>query len=88
MAHSVSAEKRIRQNERRRVRNRMTKSKIRTASKAFLTAVSTKNNDAAKQAYSEVEKLIDTATGKGVVHKNTAARTKSRFHKKLTEIQA
>ena len=51
--------------------------------KKFLDAVDAENKNSASEQLRIVTKLIDTAAGKGVYHKNTAARTKSRLHKKL-----
>jgi len=78
-----SAAKRHRQSEKRRVQNRAVRSKVRSGIKKFLEAVDAKNKDGATEQLRVVSKLIDTAAGKGVYHKNTAARTKSRLHKKL-----
>ena len=63
--------------------NRAVRSKVRSGIKNFLEAVEAKNKDSASEQLRTVTKLIDTAAGKGVYHKNTAARTKSRLHKKL-----
>ncbi len=86
MANSKQAEKRIRQNEKRRMRNKMAKSKIRTATKKFEVAVHKKNKEEASIAFSEMVKLMDTAAGKGIYHKNTVARKKSRMAKLLNSI--
>ena len=59
---------------------------MRSGIKKFLEAVDAKNQDSASEQLRTVSKLIDTAAGKGVYHKNTAARTKSRLHKKLNSI--
>ena len=74
-----SAEKRERQEERRRLRNRMAKRTMRTAIKKFDAAVSTGDKDAAVKALAESSKLLDTVAGKGIIHRNTAARKKSRL---------
>jgi small subunit ribosomal protein S20 len=78
-----SAAKRHRQSETRRVMNRAVRSQVRSGIKNFLEAVDASNKDGASEKLQVVTKLIDTAAGKGVYHKNTAARTKSRLHKKL-----
>ncbi len=83
MANSNSAAKRNRQNERHRIRNRMIKSKVRTGIKSFLEAVEKKDAPAAEQRLQTAVSLLDSATRKGIYHKNTAARTKSRLQKKL-----
>ena len=74
-----SAEKRERQEERRRLRNRMAKSTMRTAIKKFDAAVAAGDKDAAVKALAERSKLLDTVAGKGIIHRNTAARKKSRL---------
>jgi small subunit ribosomal protein S20 len=56
---------------------------VRSGIKKFLEAVEAQNKDSASERLRSVTKLIDTAAGKGVYHKNTAARTKSRLHKRL-----
>ena len=63
--------------------NRAVRSQVRSGIKKFVDAVDTENKDSASEQLQVVTKLIDTAAGKGVYHKNTAARTKSRLHKKL-----
>lgn len=82
-----SAAKRHRQSEKKRLMNRAVRSKVRSGMKKFLDAVDSKNKDSASEQLQVVTKLIDTAAGKGVYHKNTAARTKSRLHKKLNSME-
>jgi len=48
--------------------------------------VDSKEKATAETQYAEVVKLIDTASGKGLYHRNTAARKKSRLYKKLTAL--
>jgi small subunit ribosomal protein S20 len=62
------------------------RSKVRTSIRSFLEAVDAQDRSTAEQRLHEVTKLIDTAAGKGVYHKNTAARTKSRLQKKLNAL--
>ncbi len=83
-----SAAKRHRQSEKRRVRNRSIRSRVRNSIRKYLEAVDATNNDVASERLSEVTKLIDAAAGKGVYHRNTAARTKSRLHKKLSALNS
>ena len=78
-----SAAKRHRQSEKRRASNRAVRSEVRSGVKKFLEAADAGNKESATEQLQVVTKLIDTAAGKGVYHKNTAARTKSRLHKKL-----
>lgn len=83
MAGRGSAEKRNRQNEKRRIRNKSIKSEVRTSIKKFHAALADNNTDRADQFLKDVEKKIDSAAGKGVYHKNNAARKKQRLYKKL-----
>ncbi len=85
---SKSAEKRERQNEKRRMRNRAAKSAVRTSVKKFLAAVETGDKEAAEVALKLSLKLIDTASSKGIVHRNTASRTKSRLHIRFNKMNA
>ena len=78
-----SAAKRHRQSEKRRASNRAVRCEVRSGVKKFLDAADAGNKESATEQLQVVTKLIDTAAGKGVYHKNTAARTKSRLHKKL-----
>ena len=83
MANKKSAEKRYRQSIVRRMRNRQAKSEIRNAVKKFTSGVEKKDKEAADLALQQVQKLLDTAAGKGIIHRNTVARKKSRLSKKL-----
>ncbi len=74
-----SAEKRERQEAKRRLRNRMAKSTMRTAIKKFDAAVAAGDKAAAEKALAESSKLLDTVAGKGIIHRNNAARKKSRL---------
>ena len=79
MANIKSAKKRILIAEANRQRNVAVKSEIKTAIKKALTLAEGKDNDALNASISEVYKLCDKAVSKGVLHKNTAARKKSRL---------
>ena len=74
-----SAEKRERQNAARRLRNHSAKSTVRTAIKKFDAAVAAGDKAAAATAMAESCKLRDSAAGKGIIHKITASRKKSRI---------
>ena len=76
-----SAKKRQRQNLAHRLRNREYKSAVRTAKNKFLLALKAEDKNLAGEKLQVYMKTIDTAQGKGVFHKNTAARKKSRLHK-------
>lgn len=86
MPNSNDAAKRHRQNLKRRTHNRGIRSRVRTSIKAFDIAVDKKDKTVAESSYAEFVKLIDTAAGKGLYHSNTAARKKSRLHKKLASL--
>ena len=83
LANNNSAAKRNRQNERQRMRNKMIKSQVRTGIKGYLEAIETKDAGSAEEQLKSTLSLIDSAARKGVYHRNTAARTKSRLQKKL-----
>lgn len=87
MAGQGSAAKRHRQSERRRIRNRAVRSQVRSGIKGFLAAVRGENKETAAEQLKAVTRLLDSATGKGVYHKNTAARTKSRLTHKLNAMK-
>lgn len=76
MANTKSALKQMRQNEKRRLRNRIVRSRIRTAVKAAREALGQKSQDV-KARVVEAVQILDKAVTKGVIHKNTAARKKS-----------
>jgi len=83
----LSAEKRQRQNLKRRMRNRGARSGVRTAQRKFQLAVKKNNLEEAQKAFADAERLIDRVSRKGVFHKNMAARTKSRMQKKLNALK-
>jgi small subunit ribosomal protein S20 len=83
MANHFSALKRARQTEKRTIQNRANKSRFRTALRRFRTALQSGDATQSKSAFGETASLIDKAVKKGVIHKNTAARYKSRLSAKL-----
>jgi small subunit ribosomal protein S20 len=83
-----TAAKRHRQSEKRRLRNRASRSRVRTVTKSFMLAVKNNDKDTAEAKFVEMSKLMDTASGKGVFHKNTVARKKSRMNKLLNSLTA
>lgn len=78
MAQHKSAVKRIRQNERRRVRNKANLSKMKTLIKKVETS---KVKEQALTAYKAAVKFLDQLASKGLIHKNKAANQKSRLTK-------
>ena len=83
MAHSLSAKKRIRQNEKSRLRNRRHTTALRSTIKSFLGLVQGGKVEEAEKALPKVCKAIDQVAAKGSLHKNTASRYKSRLSLRL-----
>ena len=79
MAHSKQAEKRIRQNEKARVRNKATASKMRTLVKNVLSSAEGGDAPAAEAGLAAAMQAVDKAAKDRVLHPNTAARRKSRL---------
>ena len=88
MAHSLSAKKRIRQNEVRRERNRANKSAIKTQIRKFSDALRANDLDKAQAEFRTVTKKLDQVAAKGVLHKNMASRKKSRLARQLNLLAA
>ena len=86
MPNHKSAEKRVRQSEKRRVINRSNRSKVRTYIKKLRTALDSGKGEDVQQALPEVMSVIDKAVQKGVMHKNAAARYKSRLTVKANQV--
>ena len=81
MANSLSARKRARQAEKHRLRNASQRSHVRTTIKRVLTAIESGDKSAAESAYKEAVPAIDRSVTKGLMHRNKAARYKSRLNK-------
>ena len=88
MAHHLSAKKRIRQTVKRTLRNRALRSATRTAIKKFRLLLEQRDPENLKTAYPGVQKMIDKAVTKGILHRKTAARYKSRLALELAKVQA
>lgn len=86
MANHKSAEKRIRQNEKRNTINRANRSKLRTQIKKLRTALGAHDKTASGEALAPTVSLIDKMVNKGIIHRNTAARYKSRLTKHVNEL--
>lgn len=80
MANTKSAIKRIRQNERRRLRNRAIRSQLRSTVKTARSAEGPPRTEAVLEAI----RALDRAVSRGVIHRNTAARKKSSLARRLT----
>jgi small subunit ribosomal protein S20 len=83
-----SALKANRQNIRRREHNRTLRSKLRTALKGIRAALDAKDVTAAKAALSQTVSLVDKMATKGIIHRNTAGRYKSRLSARLQKASA
>ena len=87
MSNSSTAAKRHRQNIKRRNRNRMVKSELRTNTRKLLELVQSRSAEDARKQYVSVASLLDRAVSKGVLHKNTAARKKQRLNRVLADTE-
>jgi small subunit ribosomal protein S20 len=85
MAHHKSAKKRIRSSERKKAINKMTDSKIKTVIKKTLA---TDKKEELEVLYKEAIAILDKGTSKGRLHKNNAARKKSKLTKHLNKVTA
>lgn len=79
MPNHKSSEKRVRQSEKRRVNNRTHRTKVRTYIKKVRVALDSGKSEDIKQILPEAISVIDKSVQKGVMHKNAAARYKSRL---------
>ena len=85
MPHSASAKKRLRQNLRNRERNRAAKSVIKTEIRKVLDSLRGGDVPAAKEQLRTVSKKVDQAAAKKIVHRNRAARVKSRLSARIVK---
>ncbi|ERI90254.1 ribosomal protein S20 [Clostridiales bacterium oral taxon 876 str. F0540] len=88
MANIKSAQKRIKVTQVKTLRNKMVKSSLKTTIKKFESSVVGGNVEEAKVAFSNTVKALDMAASKGIIHKNMAARKKSRLAAKLNAMNA
>ena len=88
MANSKSARKRARQGEQRRARNMALRSRMRTAMKKVLKAVASGDHEQARAEFRRATPLIDGMVSKGLVHRNRAARHKSRLNARIRSLGA
>jgi small subunit ribosomal protein S20 len=87
MANIRSQIKRNRQNEKRRLRNKAVRSELKTRVKTAVTAAESGADNSVEALRMAVKKL-DKAAGKGIIHKNQAARRKSRLMKRINALTA
>jgi small subunit ribosomal protein S20 len=88
VAHSLQAKKRAKQNVKNRTTNRARKSRVKTQIKHFEDALSNGDVEAATEQYRLVTKKLDKAASASTMHKNTAARKKSRLAKRINNLKA
>ncbi|MEA2078305.1 MAG: 30S ribosomal protein S20 [Pseudomonadota bacterium] len=88
MANSAQARKRAHQAEHRRQRNAGQRSALRTHIKNVIKAVAAGDAEAAHAAYQKAVPVIDMSVGKGLIHKNKAARHKSRLGQHVRALQS
>ncbi len=86
MPHHPSAEKRLRQTEKRTAINRSRMSRVRTFVKKVETAIDTGDKAAAQSAFREAQPELHRATTKGVMHRNTVARKLSRLAARINAL--
>ena len=86
MANHKSAEKRARQNTKRNAINRSNRGRLRTQIKGLRTALAAHDKTSSEGLLGTTVSVIDKAVNKGIIHKNTAARYKSRLTKHVSEL--
>jgi small subunit ribosomal protein S20 len=86
MPNTNSAKKRLRQNEKLRLLNRAAKSNMRTQLRRVREAVQAGDSEKAQAEFRLAQKKIDRAASKNLIHKNAAARTKSRLVKLVKSV--
>ena len=84
----LSVKKRARQNEKRRQRNMMLRSSLRTSIRKVITAVNAGDASAAQTALPQAVKALGKASSKGVIHRNQAARKISRLTRRVNALSA
>jgi len=85
MPNTPTAKKALRQNAKNRLLNRSQRSALRTSIKKCRAAAAGTDAAAAEQAFREVTKKLDQAAAKHLIHRNAAARTKSRLSKLISK---
>ncbi len=88
MPNIASAKKRVRQSEANRMHNRHMRTRLRTQIKNVLRAIDAGDREAALSAYQAAVPVIDSIADKGIIHKNKAARHKSRLNAHIKALQA
>ena len=86
MANTAQARKRVRQATKSRVANAAKKSQFRTSIKNVLKSISEKNAEQSKKDFITAVSCIDKLAAKGIIHKNKAARHKTRLNSKIKSL--
>ena len=87
MANTKSAIKRLRSSERRRLHNRVFRGQARTAVRKARILMDKGNIEEAREAVQVATRALDKAAAKGIIHKNNAARRKSRLVQQLNQVE-
>ncbi len=87
MANTAQSRKRARQAERHRRRNASYRSMFRTFIKKVIAAINEGDKEKAQSAYQQAVSIIDKTANKGLIHKNKAARHKSRLNARIRAMQ-
>jgi small subunit ribosomal protein S20 len=88
VAHSLSAKKRIRQNVKRRIRNRNRQRDLKGQVRKVVDAIKARDLETAQGELKTALRKIDKVAAKGTIHKNAAARKKSRLQKRVNALAA
>lgn len=88
MAHSKQARKRIKVNQRKAQRNRVYRSATRTLVRRAIEAIESGDRDEAREAVARAVRQLDKTASSGVIHKNNAARRKSRLMAKFNQMES
>jgi len=87
VAHSLSAKKRVRQNAKKKAINRARKSEVKTKIKQLDEVIKTGDAAAAQEQLKAVARKLDKVSSTSTMHKNTAARKKSRLAKRINALK-
>ncbi len=88
MPNTESAKKRVRQSIKRRSINNWRKRRVKTQIKSFLDAIQAQDVSQAETEFRKVQAVLDRVACSGTIHRNTAARRKSRLSKRLRELKS
>ncbi len=88
MPNIKSSEKSMKKDAARRLRNNMRKSLLKTSLRKFQTAVAEGDPEKAREVLQQTTRIIDRSAGKGVIHRNAAARRKSRLTRQYNAMAA